>query len=211
MKMLLCLVAATAVLAANCPAQNSIDPQEAQKAVAAAAEFLKGLRGGTNNPLSALGGKATVDFRELKALLPEELAGLRRTNAKGQKTGLMGANVAQAEGAYGEAGGPRLDVKITDLGAMGALGALAGAGWTATEVESEGDDGYERTTDYNGQRGLEKYRTATKSGSVNIMVGGRFMVEIQGTDIAPEQLKAAASGLDLGALSRLGNKPQMAE
>src|SRR4051794_40944802 len=46
-----------------------------------------------------------VDFRELKALLPEELAGCKRKSATGERTGAMGFNIAQAEGKYESAAG----------------------------------------------------------------------------------------------------------
>lgn len=182
---------------------------EAGGMMAAAAHFLSALQGGTNSPLAAIGGKTAVDFRELRNLLPGELAGLNRTNANGRKTGAFGVNVSEVTGEYGEGQGPRLEVKITDLGAMGPAAAMASVGWSATEVDSEGDQGYQRTTQYQGRRGIEEYRTAEKSGSAKMMVGSRFMVEINGTNIEPAQLKAAAEGIDFGALERLGNRPQI--
>lgn len=42
----------------------------------------------------------TVNFRALKALLPEELDGLSRTSASGEKTNAFGINVSKAEGEY---------------------------------------------------------------------------------------------------------------
>ena len=86
---------------------------------------------------------------------------------------------------------------------------MAGFGWTATEVDSEGDQGYERTTEYKGRKGLEKYRTADRSGSASVMAGGRFMVEIKGDNIEPAQLRSAAESIDYDALERLANRPQI--
>ena len=177
--------------------------------MAAMAEMMKAFQGGTNNPLAAVGGKPAVDFRELRALLPEEIAGLPRTNAQGKKTGAFGAGISEASGNYGAAGGPQLKVEIKDLGAMGPFGAMAGLGWTATEIDSESDQGYERTTQYNGRKGLEKYNTADKSGSASVMVSGRFMIEIKGTGIEPGQLKSAAESIDFAALERLANRPHI--
>ena len=177
--------------------------------MAAAAKFVGMLQGGSNSPFAAMGGQPAVDFRELRALLPEELAGLQRTHAGGRKTGAFGVNVAEATGEYGEGNGPRLEVKITDLGAMGPAAAMASFGWMATEVDSESDDGYERTTEYQGRKGLEKYRKIDKSGSVKLMAGNRFMVEISGDNIEPSQLRTAAETIDLGALERLGNRPKI--
>jgi len=177
--------------------------------MAAAAQLMNAFQGGTNNPLAAMGGKTAVDFRELRALLPEEAAGLRRTSANGRKTGAFGVHVSEAVGDYGVSEGPRLEIKITDLGAMGPAAAMASLGWTATEVDSEGDQGYERTTDYQGRKGIEQFRTIDKSGTAKVMLGGRFMVEISGTNIEPSQLRAAVESLDLGALERIANRPQI--
>ena len=184
-------------------------PADQGQAMAAATDMLKAFTGATNNPMAALGGKPAVDFRELKALLPEDIAGLRRTNAQGKKTSAFGAEVAEARGEYGEAGGAHMNVKITDLAAMGPFGALAGMTWTVAEVESEGDDGYEKTTTYAGFKGLEKYTQASKSGSAKVVVGNRFIVEIDGRGVEPASLKAAAESLNLQALDAMSKRPQI--
>ena len=182
-------------------------PKDGQQAMAAATELLKNFLGTNSSPLAALGGKQPADIRELKALLPTDIAGLRRTAARGEKSGAFGATVAQARGEYGEKTGPHLEIKLTDLAAMGPFGVLAGMGWTAGEVDSEGDDGYERTTKFNGHKALEKYSSATKSGSATVIVSDRFLVEITGRDIAPDTLKSAAAALDFNALEALGKRP----
>lgn len=184
-------------------AEDAPSDAGAKEAVAAMAAMVKSFQSGSQNPLAALGGKPAADFRQLKALLPEELAGMRRTNARGEKTGAFGANVSTATGEYGSPDGPRLKVQITDLGATGPFGALAGLGWLTTEVDSEGDSGYERTTMYGNYKGLEKYQTDAKSGSVNVVVANRFLVEISGSNLEPIQLQTAAASLDFVALEQL--------
>jgi hypothetical protein len=180
---------------------DNSDPGGTPDPLAAAAQLLQALQGGTNNPLAAIGARPAVDFRELRALLPAEAAGLRRTAARGKKTGAFGAGVSEATGDYGEAGTPQLVMQITDLAAMGHFG------WISAEIDSEGDDGYERTTQYEGRRGVEKYRTIDRTGSAKVMVAGRFMVEIKGDNIDPAQLRAAAEAIDFDALERLANRP----
>jgi hypothetical protein len=190
------------------PGTKAAQGTEMEQGMAVAAQLLQALQGkATNNPLSALGGRTPVDFRELKAFLPDKLDGLRRTNARGQKSGLMGADITVAEGEYGEPGGAHLQVKITDLAAMGALGTFAGLGWMATEIDSEGDAGYERTTDYQGRKGLEKYAQAARSGTATVVVRNRFLVEIEGRGIEAPQLKNAVDGMDLNALEKLASPP----
>jgi hypothetical protein len=182
--------------------QDSTDPGEAGPA----AQFLQALQGG-ENPLGALGGQPPVNFRELRELLPEELAGLKRTEIGGQKTGMLGANISEAEAKYGQPGGPAIEVKITDLAAMGAFGAMAGFGWAAGEIDRESDRGYERTTEFKGHKGLEKYDTTARRGNASVMVANRFMIEIESRDIDPAQLRTAAEALDYDALDRLAKRP----
>lgn len=174
-----------------------------------AAELMKSLQGGTNSPFAAMGGKPAIDFRELRALLPAESGGFERTKASGRTTGAFGASVSEASGEYGKPGGPRVEIKIVDLGGMGPLGAMAGMGWVTAQIDSESDDGYERTTEFKGRKGLEKYSTASKSGSAKVLTAGRFMVEIKGSAIEPAQLKTAAESVDFDALERLANRPRI--
>jgi hypothetical protein len=152
---------------------------------------------------AASNAPATVDFRALKALLPAELEGMKRTSASGEKTGMMGMNVAYAEGAYQSKEGGSVDIKITDMGGMGGMGGLAVAGWGNVEIDRESDTGYERTTTINGHKAYEKYDSGNKSGQVQIMVGSRFMVEVQGYDVTADALKEAVSKIDLAALAEL--------
>ena len=159
------------------------------------------MSGGTN-------AAAVVDFRELKALLPGALDGMKRTNASGEKSGAMGMTVAYAEGTYDADAGGNIHVKISDNGGIGGFMAFAQAGWAASEIDRESDTGFERTTKYGEHKAHEEYDNANKSGKVEILVGGRFMVEVSGNDIAWEAIQAAAKKVDLAKLATL--KPKTA-
>jgi hypothetical protein len=182
-------------------------PADAKDAMAAFSKMLQSFGDDSNNPLAALGAQKPVGASELKAMLPAEVDGLRRTNARGEKTGAFGANVVQATGEYGDGEGPRVKIKVTDLAAMGPFGALAGFGWMQTEVDSEGDHGYERTTEQGGFKTLEKYTNASRSGTITVVVGNRFTVEIEGRDIDPVKLQACARAMDFTALENLAKPP----
>jgi hypothetical protein len=68
-----------------------------------------------------------VDFRDLKALLPESLGSLKRSNAQGEKNSAMGFTISKAEADYNnEDYSQRIDIEITDLaGATGYAGMAA--------------------------------------------------------------------------------------
>ncbi|MGA1539654.1 MAG: hypothetical protein ACO39C_04455 [Chthoniobacterales bacterium] len=178
-------------------------PADAKDAMAAFSKMLQSFGDDSNNPLAALGAQKPVGAGELKAMLPADADGLRRTNARGEITGAFGANVVQATGEYGDGEGPRVKINITDLAAMGPFGALAGFGWMQTEVDSEGDHGYERTTEQSGFKTLEKYTNASRSGTITVVVGNRFIVEVEGRNIDPTKLQACARAIDFSALDNL--------
>ena len=159
------------------------------------------MSGGTNTA-------AVVDFRDLKALLPAALDGMKRTNASGEKSGAMGMTVAFAEGTYEADAGGNITIKITDNGGLGGFMAVAQAGWAAQEIDRESDTGFERTTTYGKDKAHEEYDTGSKSGKVEILVAGRFMVEVNGSDVAWEAIQAAAKKVDLAKLAQV--KPKAA-
>lgn len=149
-----------------------------------------------------LEGKATeaVDFRELKALLPEELPGMRRTSAEGQKNSAMGFTLSTAEARYESEGGGRIHLTITDAGAVAGLAAMGMYAWAGMEIDKEDEDGYEKTTTLNGRRGYEKYNRSSNSGEVSLMVGGRFIVELNGDEVSMDDIKSALDKVDLDKL-----------
>ncbi|MFH0907501.1 MAG: hypothetical protein V1929_01900 [bacterium] len=151
---------------------------------------------------------ALVDFRELKALLPASLEGMKRTNASGEKSGALGMAVAFAEGTYEADSGGRVEIKITDLAGTGSALGLA-RGWTITEIDRESDTGYERTTTIGGHKAYEKYDGEQKRGEVQVMVKEHFMVEISGSDVSMETMKEALGKIDLDQLAEL--KPAVAK
>jgi hypothetical protein len=65
-------------------------------------------------------------------------------------------------------------------------------------------DGYQKLVDIQGQRGIEKMDTKTKSGELSIEVKRRYVVEIQGENIPnSEVLKVFTQEIDLTQLGQL--------
>lgn len=161
------------------------------------------LQGGTNSPLSSLGAGQPVDFRKLREWLPATLAGLGRTEDMGEKNGAFGFAVTRAEGEYGQRGQPWIKISVTDLAAMGPMASMASMGWGAAEIDRESSAGYERTSTVQGNRVLLKFDNKSRIGSANMMVGGRFLVEIKGQNISATQLPETLQALDFNALQSL--------
>jgi hypothetical protein len=152
------------------------------------------MQGGTN-------AASVVDFRELKGLLPTELPGLKRMAASGEKTSAMGMTISFAEGRY-VSGDSSIEIKMSDYGGSG-LASMMAAGWAMQEVDRETETGFERTTTISGHKAMEKFDGADKGGSTEVLVAGRFLVEVTGNNVTAEAIKAAVEKIDLAKLAAL--------
>jgi hypothetical protein len=142
-----------------------------------------------------------VDFRELKALLPEILGDLKRTNIEGEKVAAMGMNISNANADYSDdESGVSIDLKITDLGSVSGLSGLAAYGWYMVDIDKENDTGYEKTITYKGNKGYEKYDNQGKYGELSVLVAKRFIVEANGNNVSMDQIKTALDMIDIGKL-----------
>ncbi len=141
-----------------------------------------------------------VDFRDLKKLLPKKVAGLKRINASGEKNSMLGIKVSSADGEYEGRKDQRIDVSITDLGTMKGIGRYAGFAWSMAEIDKETDSGYEKTIEINGHKGFIEYDEERKEGSIELIVAGRFAVEIEGYEIDDDKLKDALDDIDIDKL-----------
>jgi Yip1 domain len=153
---------------------------------------------------SALGGGKSVepvDFRTLKAMLPESLAEMARSNASGEKSEMMGIQVATAEADYQDGASGRIHVKISDLGSLTSLAGMAAA--LEPKMDKETDTGYEKTTLVNGRQTHEIYDTRSQQGEMKVLLDGRFEVAVNGNGVKMDTIKLALSKVDLSRLEAL--------
>jgi hypothetical protein len=125
---------------------------------------------------------------------------MKRTDAKGEKNAAFGINVSKAEGNYRADSGAYIDISITDMGSMTGLTAIAAYGWAMADIDRETDNSYEKTTTYAGNKAHEKYDKSNQHGEIEVLVGNRFVVELNGSQISMDQLKAALGKVDVGKL-----------
>ena len=145
--------------------------------------------------------KEVVDFRKLKELLPEKLAGLERTAYRGEKAGALGFNLSTASAEYGD-GNQELEATIVDF--AGVVSALMGmAAWSTVEMDREDENGYERTTKIEGYKAFEKYNSQARSGELSVLVEDRFIVTLKGRNIDEKAFRKAIEGLDMKKLARM--------
>ena len=145
-----------------------------------------------------------VDFRELKALLPEAIGDLKRTNAEGEKSGAMGFTISKAEADYNnEDYSQRIDIEITDITGASGFAGLAAWGWAMADIDKETENGYEKTTKYKGHKAFEKYNNQDQYGSIEVLVSGRFMVSVNGNNVPMPVIMSAIDAIDIGKLEAM--------
>lgn len=214
----LIVLSVSLVLTTACKSKEEKAAEEAAKQMEAASKQMQeAAKSGTasmGDAMAAMGaavsgaanaGKKveTVDYQELKALLPESLPGMKRTDATGEKTSAMGMQVSQAEGQYSSDQGASTSIKITDIGSMTGLAGMAAYAWARVDIDREGDNGYEKTSTFNGYKSHEKYNRANKSGELSVLVADRFVVAVDGNNVDMDAIKSALGKVDLGKLNSM--------
>jgi hypothetical protein len=109
---------------------------------------------------------------------------------------------AQVETEY-KRGDAEVEVRVVDTG----YAQMLIAPWSmflASGYSRETDDGYEKATSVGGNPGFEKWDKSSKRAELNIFVNKRFMVSIEGRDMADTRmLHEIASKIDFGKIAGL--------
>jgi len=150
------------------------------------------------------GGGKRVDpiaIDQLKAFVPETLAGLPRTSSNAEKTGFAGLMVSKAQATYGDGAQKSITLEVSDSG--GASGLVGLAGWAGVQEEKEDQYGSERTGKVDGRLTHEKISKSGGANEFGVVLGDRFMVSATGGGVDLPELKAAVASLDLGKLEAM--------
>lgn len=180
---------------------NGAEAQLTASNLAAVQDIIQPIVAGATNSSASV-----IDFRDLKALLPPDLTGMKRTNAGGEKETAMGVTISYAEATYEGPDDAIVNVKITDNGGLGAIMAMADLGWVTTEIDRETDYGYAKTSTIGGYKAYEEYNRDNKTGGIQVLVDERFVVDIEGSGVAMDSIKECASKIDLAKLASLKNQ-----
>lgn len=141
-----------------------------------------------------------IAFQTLQTHLPK-VSGWDMDEPNGQRM-TMPVPFSQVETEYRK-GDSRIDVTIVDTG----FAQLLIAPWSmmlAAGFSNETSDGYQKSVSIGGHPAFEEWRSRDKDGTLNILVGKRYMVTIDGHDLADtKELHQFASAMDLGAIAAL--------
>lgn len=191
--------------------------EELQKAAEAAADAAvkqgaAGAAQGMNDMAKAMQGMAAamagadgktvepVAMDVLKSTLPS-VSGWQMDEPRTER---MTSPIAysEAETQYRQ-GNTEIDVKVVDTG----YAQMLVAPWSmflASGYSRESSDGYEKSVNVGGQPGFERWNKDNKRGELNLFVGKRFLVTIEGDELTDTKvLYEFASKMDLGKMAAL--------
>lgn len=138
---------------------------------------------------------------QLRPLVPERLGGLARSDISVERNAAFGIQMSEAQATFSD-GNRAINLEITDLG--GTMGLMALATWASIEQDRQTDTGFERTYRANNRIIHEVWDQSSMQGEFSVITSNRFMVKVEGNVPNMDALKAAAAGIDLAALDRLG-------
>ena len=149
-----------------------------------------------------------VDRNELKALLPESVPNMNRTDASAERTEMMGVKMSNARGKYHVPDDPStyMNITITDLGSLTGPARMGLAAWTTTQFHQENDEGYTKTTTYKGYKAIEEFKKMNNDAALRVLVADRFMVAVEGRNVPMDTVKSVAGKIDFGKLAALAKK-----
>lgn len=130
---------------------------------------------------------------QMKALLPEELAGAKRS--KFSANSAMGA--AYAEGEYTINDSTNLELKIFDCAGQAGAGIYSMQYLGMMNFQSESDDEYTKTFEFNGGRAVEHHNKKNNRSTLTYLAGDRLLVTLEGRNTGIDLLKQVAGNLSL--------------
>ena len=170
-----------------------------------AEDMAKGFEAMAKGLAGAAGGDANVKpvepvgFRELQTVMPA-VAGWEKGSPTGEKMSSP-FSFSQASITY-KKGDAEIEQKIMDSG-FNQLLFTPFTMFMAAGYEKETQDGYEKSVNIAGNPGWEKWDKTSRSGELNVVVGKRFLVQVEGHDL--DDIKALHTVLEQTDLSKLAS------
>jgi hypothetical protein len=164
-------------------------------------------------PASTQPAAKSIDYRKLKELMPESIAGIARDRVEGENISMAGFRFSQATAQYPGASSdevtdenapaaPSAEFQIMDYASSPEM-AAGMAFWAQQEMSQESDEGISQTTKVGEHPAYLTYQNETKHGEIQIYVAKRFFVILRTDGLTLEKFKEAFAELPLDAIAGL--------
>jgi hypothetical protein len=131
---------------------------------------------------------------QLKMMLPEQLMGMKRSSFNANS--MMG--FASAEATYkNETDDKEIELNILDCAGEAGSGVYSLSYWTKMSMQSESDNGYTKTVDFDGGKAVETYEKGSDRYELTYVASDRLLVTVKGEKTGLDAVKQTAQGLNL--------------
>lgn len=130
---------------------------------------------------------------ELKTLVPRELMGTAATDI--DVNAAMGATVANANYKINDS--TDLKLEIVDCAGPGGAGMFGLQYINMLNVNSDDEDEYVKTIDFNGGKAFENCKKNRNRCTLAYFSGNRFLISLRGDNVGIDALKDLAKGLSI--------------
>jgi hypothetical protein len=134
-----------------------------------------------------------LTLEQLRALLPEELDGVKGKNYNASTQ----FGYATATIDYRKNDSTDLKVNLFDCAGEAGSGFYYATYWGAMNYAQETDDEYTKTIDFMDGKAILKYRKDGSNSNLTYLVNKRLLVTLDGDHMTPDEIKAAAQKLNL--------------
>lgn len=137
---------------------------------------------------------------ELKAWLPDDVNGMKRTSFKTGAMGMM--NIASLEATYTTEDKEK-SIKIEVIDGAGEMGAFATAGLRmvfSQEFEEETESTTRKSTTRKGTKAIEEYNKNSNRSEIQFMKDRRFYIKATGTNMEIDELWKLIDKMDVDDL-----------
>jgi hypothetical protein len=136
--------------------------------------------------------KPALSTDQLKAMLPEEMMGMKRSSFSANS--MMGFGMGEAH--YKSDDGKEIKVAIWDCVGEAGVGYYNLMFW-GMNMESQDDNGYKKTITFNGGKAIESYEKNQDKYGITFGSGNRLLVNVEGEKTGLDAVKQVAQSLNL--------------
>jgi len=136
---------------------------------------------------------APLSTDQLKAIMPEELAGMKKTSSSVNTYTGTALSIA----TYQSEDGKELKLLVYDCAGEGGAGIYSLRYGLLLNYNYEDENGYQKIVDFNGQKVRETYIKSSDEYSMTFPSNDRLLVTIEGKKTGLDLVKQAANSLNL--------------
>lgn len=147
-----------------------------------------------------------VSFKVLLTYLPGQIDEMKKENPRGETSTMGEWNYSSASADYRGPEGKSARVEILDYAYIGMLYAPVRM-WLKMKINRESTEGFERTTEVAGYPAYEKWNISGEHAEVTVLVGDRFIVNIDTRKMPENMPREIAQSMGLEKLAKEKGQP----